>query len=370
MDKQKVVLPVLFSLPTINQLDLPTKAKLLPQIESGELDHLDFRANVFGTGVNHNPYAFLPEDLPAFCASFEGKPFLRDHDIDEIGSREGTILQSIMDSNGVFVQDIRLTTRTGMTAYIEGQMDRFSIGWDYDDVMCSICCCSYFDPSCMHVPGRTYQTLAGQQTCNLVFINPVGRETSAVNTPAVDGTGIIAALELKHEIQIAGKSASVIEQLSTPKGLEPEMVVSPSRPILEYMDQAGHELANLMYYKTEGAPMNVRELLNQRAEAIGQARRIHDLGETENRDLTEAEHAEFGQLMSQASQLETQIKTLNEERAQLIEAEQSQAVLAGSAPAIKPEAPKNPHVMSRADFNKLTILEQGKFIRSGGKTQD
>ena len=370
MDKKKVVLPVLFSLPTINRLDLPARAVLLPQIESGELDHLDFRAAVYGTGVNHNPYAFLAQDLANFCASFEGKPFLRDHDTCEIASREGTILQSVMDSNGVFVQDIRLTTRSGMTAYIEGQMDRFSIGWDYDDVMCSICNCSYFDPTCNHSPGRTYQTLAGPQTCTLIMINPVGRETSAVNTPAVDGTGIIAALELKHEIQIAGQSASVSEQPNTPAGQEPATDVSPTRPVLEYWDQARRELSALMQYSSEEKPMNIRELLNQRAEIVGQARQMHDLAETENRDLTEDQHAEFGRLIAKASQLEQQIKTLNEEREQLVLAETSQTALAGSAPAIKPEAPKGAKLMSRKEFDQLTVTEQGKFIRSGGKTQD
>ena len=116
--------------------------------------------------------------------------------------------------------------------------------------------------------------------------------------------------------------------------------------------------------------MNIRELLNQRAEIVGQARQMHDLAETENRDLTEDQHAEFGRLIAKASQLEQQIKTLNEEREQLVLAETSQTALAGSAPAIKPEAPKGAKLMSRKEFDQLTVTEQGKFIRSGGKTQD
>ena len=136
MEKSKVY-PILYSLPTVEKLNLPSRAEMMPKIESGEIDHLDFRANVFGTGAIKNPYKFRAEDLPRFAASFEGKPFLRNHDQSNIDSRDGTILGCAL-MEGVFVQDVRLTTRRGMLDYIEGKIDRFSIGWDYQDAICTI----------------------------------------------------------------------------------------------------------------------------------------------------------------------------------------------------------------------------------------
>ena len=80
------------------------RAELLPKIDSGETEFMDFRARVFGTGPIANPIMFLEADLEAFALSFEGKPFLRDHNQYEIESRDGIILSSKLDG-GEIVQD-------------------------------------------------------------------------------------------------------------------------------------------------------------------------------------------------------------------------------------------------------------------------
>ena len=108
-----------------------SRAEMLAAIESGEMDHLDFDAHVFKRGPNRNFLRFRDEDLPAFAVSFTGQPFLRNHDTQDIGARDGTILVSSLDGN-YFKQTIRLTTRQGMTDYVEGRIDRFSIGWNYE----------------------------------------------------------------------------------------------------------------------------------------------------------------------------------------------------------------------------------------------
>ncbi len=184
-------MPILRSLPVHEKLDLPPRAELLPKIESGEIDHLDFQARVYGTGKNRNPYVFQDKDLAVFAASFEGQPFLRNHDTLDIDARDGTIIDSAL-TGSAFKQTIRLTTRRGMTDFIEGKIDRFSIGWFYDDVLCSICNQSWFSSSCSHWPGQTYKVGESktEKRCELIFVNPKGKETSAVNTPAVEGTGI------------------------------------------------------------------------------------------------------------------------------------------------------------------------------------
>jgi hypothetical protein len=197
MDKtqeSKGLLPVLFSLPAVNRLSLPSRAELLPKIENGEIDHLDFRAQVFSPfAKNLNPYQFRVEDMPTFAASFEGQPYLRDHDTYSIDSRDGTLISSAYDGQWINA-DVRLTTRRGMLDYLEGKMDRFSIGWFYDDALCSICEASFFSRDCAHWPGASYKVGNGTKKCILTFVNPKGKELSAVNVPAVQGTGITGAL--------------------------------------------------------------------------------------------------------------------------------------------------------------------------------
>lgn len=183
----KTAHPIMRSMPIVEKLEIPARADILPKIESGEIDHIDFSARVYGTGRNRNPYLFKDADLDNFAKSFEGQPFLRNHDTYDIDSRDGTILESA-NEGGAFRQTIRLTTRRGMLDFIEGKIDRFSIGWFYDDVMCSICNSSWF--GCPHWPGNTYKTDSGDKRCELTFINPSGKETSAVNVPAVEGTSI------------------------------------------------------------------------------------------------------------------------------------------------------------------------------------
>ncbi len=201
----KKILPVLFSAPVSEKLNLPPRAEILAQIESGELEHLDFKANVFGTGKIRNPYKFKDEDMQSFANSFEGQPFLRNHDTSDIDARDGTIVESTLEGQ-VIKQTVRLTTRRGMTDFVEGKIDRFSIGWFYDDAMCSICKQSWFSAECRHWPGSTYKVDNKNVQMLLIFINPKGKETSAVNTPAVEGTGVTAKLQ-EYKLEINGNQS-------------------------------------------------------------------------------------------------------------------------------------------------------------------
>lgn len=197
----KKIRPILRSMPITHKLDLPKRAEIMPQIESGELDHIDFTARTFRAGKNKNHYVFQDKDLELFAKSFEGQPFLRNHDTYDIGARDGTITDSTLEGQE-FKQTIRLTTRRGMLDFVEGRIDRFSIGWFYDDVLCSICNQTWFSSACYHWPGKTYEVGEGKtkKQCELIFVNPKGKETSAVNTPAVDGTGIESLTEYKLEV--------------------------------------------------------------------------------------------------------------------------------------------------------------------------
>ena len=197
-------LPTLFSLAFVSRPELPPKAETLAKIESGEMEYIDFPAKVFKNGPLRNPFQFREQDLDTFAKSFEGLPFLRNHDTSDIDSRDGTILTSQMNGNEM-EQTIRLTTRKGMTAYVEGQIDRFSIGWHPpEQVLCSICNSDWL--SCAHMPGRKYKVNNIEKPCLLVMIKPEGKECSAVNTPASEGTGLLSILA-EYKLEINGANA-------------------------------------------------------------------------------------------------------------------------------------------------------------------
>jgi len=200
--KDKPVLPVLYSEPCLAEQPPQDRPRLLKEIESGELADIEFDAKVFTFGKNRNHLTFYEQDLPTFAASFAGKPFLRDHNTFQIAARDGTIVASALNDKS-FMQHVKLTTRRGMTDYVEGRIDRFSIAWDYDDIHCSICKSSWF--TCTHVPGRKYKIGKDSQEviCELIFTKPKGKETSAVNAPASDGTAILAQLNSFKEFNMS-----------------------------------------------------------------------------------------------------------------------------------------------------------------------
>lgn len=169
----------------------------LVKVRSGEMTELEFEAITFlARYPNTNYLRFKDEDLARFAASYKGVPFLRNHDVYDIGARDGTIMGSQCEQvNGVdaFKQRVRLTTQRGMEDFLQGRIDRFSIGWYYDDIHCSICNGPWLQ--CHHSPGRKYRPEEGgkEQLCELIFVNPSGKETSAVNAPAVRGTRVLGA---------------------------------------------------------------------------------------------------------------------------------------------------------------------------------
>jgi len=375
MNKTKIM-PVLYSLPVIEKLNLPPRVDVLPKIESGEIEYLDFKAKVFTNGLNRNPYRFQDGDLAAFAASFEGQPFLRDHETDEIEAREGTILSSMYDGSA-FVQDIRVTTRRGMLDFIEGRIDRFSIGWFYDDCICSICNSSFFSSTCNHWPGMKYGTLEGEVACELIFVNPKGKEVSAVNVPAVEGTGIMAQLsEYKREFLGVDAIAELKQNaLGLDSGQEPmvKIVLENSALVRESLSRERMvQIAKASQLEYGGTVMNVREMLNARAALLVEAEEITKLADSENRDLNETERARFDALLGDEGEIKKitdQISVIQTERARLADA---QAVKFEMAAAEKPEAdkPEPKTSMKRDEFDALSASEKSAFVRGGGKIQD
>lgn len=175
-----------------------TKSELKAKLRAGELEELVFEAVVYRDGPNGNHTRFKAGDLPGLASSFAGQPFLRNHEIGDIGARDGTVIDSRL-INGEFQQTVRLTTERGMRDFLEGVIDRFSIGWYFEGVECGICGEDWF--GCNHWPGQKVEG----QVCELIFVGPRGKETSAVNAPAVQGTRLLEQLcELKSHSGLSG----------------------------------------------------------------------------------------------------------------------------------------------------------------------
>ena len=67
----------------------------LAKVRSGETTDLEFEACTFlARYPNTNYLRFKEEDLAKFAASYKGAPFLRNHDVYDIGARDGTIVAS------------------------------------------------------------------------------------------------------------------------------------------------------------------------------------------------------------------------------------------------------------------------------------
>lgn len=179
---------------------------LAAQLSLGEVQSaVEFSAVVFRQGPNRNHLRFYDEDLPAFAASFAGVPFLGDHNQREVSSRYGTVLSSHYDPVArEMVQTLRMTRSSAIQDFAGGLIDRFSIGWDYEEVICSITGGNWFESP--YWPGQRVKQADGtEKVCELYFVKPVGVETSAVNVPAVEGTRVLSQLAAARDAWQAQK---------------------------------------------------------------------------------------------------------------------------------------------------------------------
>ena len=175
-------------------LDADQRAEVLRRLRAGEPVTVTVEARVFKQTAKPNRkfVRFLDNDLEKFAASFVGRPFLRDHEQGSIEARGGTIVESSLHGSEIR-QTLNLVKPWAVEAALDGTLDRFSIGWlPTKPVKCSVCGKSMFDyrAGCTHMPGDEAEVDGVKQTVEMVFERPEGVETSAVNVPAVNGTGI------------------------------------------------------------------------------------------------------------------------------------------------------------------------------------
>ena len=177
---------------------------LREELAAGRLDELCFRALTFrAVYPNVNFLRFRDEDLPRLAASYAGMPFLRDHDQRRLEARGGIVRASELDGRS-FVQEITLTVPRDIEAFLNGQIDRFSIAWNWTGITCSVCGSDWLRGDCLHWPGRKYKHNGEEGVlCELIFEQPTGREVSAVNVPAVAGTGVRGVLDQLCSLKLA-----------------------------------------------------------------------------------------------------------------------------------------------------------------------
>jgi phage head maturation protease len=166
----------------------------LERMRGGEAVTLAFQARTFvqRETPNRNYLRFAPKSLTKLGRSFKGVPFLKDHDQRRIEARGGTVLESTVergdDGAVAFVQSITLSKAWAVEALLDGTIDRFSIGFvPTGPILCSVHRTPIFK-ECACWPGD--RTAKSEERVEFVFTEAEGVEVSAVNVPAVIGTGI------------------------------------------------------------------------------------------------------------------------------------------------------------------------------------
>lgn len=205
-------------------LSAVTRQQLLTALRSGEFTGpLLVEATTFiqRPTPNRNYSRFARGTLRAGARSFVGQVVLLDHDQRSQQARIGTIVKSVADKdaegNVTFVMTLSIVKQHAIESVLDGTIDRFSIGWfPTGTIACSVHEQPLFGPGCCTCwPG---DTVNGKKV-EAVFTSWEGVEVSAVNVPAVVGTGIdqirAALTALRSDDNIGGKTATTQKKETT-----------------------------------------------------------------------------------------------------------------------------------------------------------
>lgn len=202
---------------------------MLAEHQQTPLKRLSFLARVYLSGPNKNHTILNEQELESFASTFVGKPFLKDHDTKSLDSRGGTIVESKLEQRGdrmAIIQRLEAVKPWAIEGFLDGTIDRFSIGWDADKYICTVCDTSFFSKKCAHtLYDIGNEDEASGKTVEILMKGLEGAETSAVNRPAVMGTGIeeLCAAKLAQFGQKKEVIGS-IEVLTTTKEEEDEQM--------------------------------------------------------------------------------------------------------------------------------------------------
>lgn len=196
------------------------RVELIQRSRAGEFVELEMVATVFvqRETPNYNFLRFKPGDMPTLAKSYKSTPFLRNHGTHTQEDRGGTIIVSKLihgEGEKLFEQRLHLVKPWAVESALDGTLDRFSIGWYRGGTSeCSICEASWL--ACHHWPGELDEKTG--RVCELIQVNPRGKETSYVNAPAVLGTSPVSISQL--EAIDPGLLADILAADTTPGAKE------------------------------------------------------------------------------------------------------------------------------------------------------
>ncbi len=207
--------------------------------------------------ANANHTRFREQDMAKFAASFAGKPFLRDHDRNDLLARGGTITKSELSEHGnklSLSQTIKLVKLWAVEAALDGTLETFSIGWDpagatfrarMDSINCTVCGCSMFSADCPHMPGDEHKVADSNEVVivEAEFKGARGAEVSAVTFPAVQGTSIDSVKQALSQVREArAKVSAPRRKRMTPETLKRLGLTADATP--EQIEAAVARMAN------------------------------------------------------------------------------------------------------------------------------
>lgn len=174
-------------------IDVAARDKLLAKLAAGEYVELEMeiRAFVQEPGKHNKNFVRVKDGRPlsSGAKTWATKPFLRDHERWNTLARGGTIISSELRDDGgakAIYQTVRLTAPWAVEQALRKLMDRFSVSFaPTAPILCSVCDADA--RKCAHWPGDTTDD---GQVVEVVFTGIEGVETSSVNDPAVEGTGV------------------------------------------------------------------------------------------------------------------------------------------------------------------------------------
>jgi hypothetical protein len=152
-----------------------------------------------GGKANANGFRFRNGGIRALARTFRGKPFLTAHDRGDVRARGGTINDAFAsempgDLEMAIYFDITAQSAWAIEGLKNGTIDRFSFGvMPSGEAMCTVHGVPVWSTDeCWCWPGETVLDSKGAEvTAEWEHEAGVGMELSAVNVPAVDGTGIV-----------------------------------------------------------------------------------------------------------------------------------------------------------------------------------
>jgi hypothetical protein len=217
------------------------RKKLLAQIKAGDVPQaIEVEAVTYiqrKLSANRKFMRFETGILSKFAKSFKGQPFLRDHNSWELIARGGTIVDSRLEDGPEegdkrIVMRLRLVEEWAIAGVLKGTIDRFSIGWSRTDlVKCSVHKASVQECQCW--PGDK----VGEVRVEWIYTGAEGTEVSAVNVPAVVGTGIRIISQLDGLDRNADRDILAGETKERISKMDPKLLAALGLPLTATQEQ-------------------------------------------------------------------------------------------------------------------------------------